>query len=114
MSPKQMNLLQGTLDVLVLKALDESPRHGYGVADWIRRTTEGTFVIEDGALYTALHRLEKKGWLEASWGTSENSRRAKYYALTSDGKRELASAAEDWARYADAVFAVLRTGPKSV
>jgi transcriptional regulator len=105
-----MNLLQGTLDVLVLQALDAGPNHGYGVAQWIQRTTDGTLEIEDGALYTSLHRLEKRGLLESSWGTSENNRRAKYYALTDAGTRELADGARDWARYAEAVSKVLRTG----
>lgn len=105
-----MNLLQGTLDMLVLQALDAGAKHGYGVAQWIQRTTDGTLEIEDGALYTSLHRLEKRGLLEASWGTSENNRRAKYYALTESGARELADGARDWARYAEAVSKVLRTG----
>lgn len=102
-----MNLLQGTLDVLVLKAVADEPRHGYAVAEWIRRKTEGTLDIEDGALYTALHRLHKRGLLEAAWGVSENNRKAKYYALTPDGQAELHRAAGDWARYADAVFKIL-------
>lgn len=110
MGDKQMTLLQGTLDVLVLKAVAGEPRHGYGVAEWIRRVTEGTLDIEDGALYTSLHRMHKRGWLEAQWGVSENNRRAKYYTLTDDGKRQLVRAEEEWARYADAVFKVLRSG----
>lgn len=108
-----MNLLQGTLDVLVLQALASGPRHGYRIAQWIHRTTDGTLEVEDGALYTSLHRMEKRGWLESSWGTSENNRRAKYYALTEVGTRELAEATRDWARYAEAVFKVLRTGAES-
>lgn len=102
-----MNLLQGTLDVLVLKALATEPRHGYGVAEWIRQRTEGTLEIEDGALYTSLHRLARRGWLEAEWGVSENNRRAKYYALTGPGQRELTRAERDFARYVEAVFKVL-------
>lgn len=107
MAAKQMGLLQGTLDVLVLKALAGGTRHGYGVADWIRRTTGGTLEIEDGALYTSLHRMHRRGWLEAEWGVSENNRRAKYYGLTDEGRAELAKASGDWARYAEAVFKVL-------
>ncbi|HKJ01298.1 MAG TPA: PadR family transcriptional regulator, partial [Longimicrobiales bacterium] len=106
MSPRQMNLLQGTLDVLVLRALGAGSRHGYGVAEWIHRTTDGALEIEDGALYTSLHRMKKRGWLEASWGTSENNRRAKYYALTPEGQRRLSDATRDWTRYAEAVFKV--------
>ena len=115
MSPRHMSLLQGTLDVLVMKAVADEARHGYGVAEWIRRTTDGTLEIEDGALYTSLHRMHKRGWLEAEWGVSENNRRAKYYRLTADGRAELARASGDWERYADAVFKVLGTagGTKS-
>ena len=109
MGRKQMSLLQGTLDVLVLKAVATEPRHGYAVAEWIRTTTDGTLEIEDGALYTSLHRMQKRGWLEAEWGVSENNRRAKYYGLTADGRAELARATGDWARYAEAVFKVLRS-----
>lgn len=105
-----MNLLQGTLDVLVLQALRKGANHGYGVAQWIHRTTDGLLEIEDGALYTSLHRLEKRGLIEASWGTSENNRRAKYYALTDPGVGELADATRDWTRYAEAVAKVLKTG----
>ena len=110
MTRKQMSLLQGTLDVLVLKAVGHEPRHGYAVAEWIRRTTDGTLEIEDGALYTSLHRMEKRGWLTSEWGVSENNRRAKYYSLTPAGRAELAKASDDWARYAEAVFKVLGSG----
>jgi len=110
MTRKQMSLLQGTLDVLVLKAVANESRHGYAVAEWIRRQTDGTLDIEDGALYTALHRMEKRGWLGSEWGVSENNRRAKYYALTREGRDELAKATGDWARYAEAVFKVLNSG----
>ena len=107
MSQRQMNLLQGTLDVLVLKALAHNPRHGYGVAEWVRNTTDGTLQVEDGALYTSLHRMEKRGWVAAEWGISDNNRRAKYYSLTKAGRAELAKASGNWARYAEAVFKVL-------
>ena len=107
MTRRHMNLLQGTLDVLVLKSLAHETRHGYGVAEWVHRTTGGTLQIEDGALYTSLHRMEKRGWIAAEWGVSANNRRAKYYGLTVAGQKELAQAAGDWARYAEAVFKVL-------
>jgi transcriptional regulator len=107
MTRKQMTLLQGTLDVLVLKALSSGPQHGYGVAEWIRTVTDGTLDIEDGALYTSLHRMQKRGWLEAEWGVSDANRRAKYYGLTVSGTKELQRAEADWARYAEAVFKVL-------
>ena len=109
MTVKHMSLLQGTLDVLVLKALAYGPRHGYGVAEWIHRTTDGTLAIEDGALYTSLHRMEKRSWLASDWGVSENNRRAKYYRLTEIGRAELGNASGDWTRYAEAVSKVLRS-----
>lgn len=105
-------LLQGTLDVLVLKALVWGPRHGYGVASWIRATTDEGLKVEEGALYTALHRLERRGMLESEWGLSENNRRAKYYELTEAGRRELRQATQDWTAYAEAVFKVLRAQPE--
>jgi transcriptional regulator len=110
MTRRQINLLQGTLDVLVLQALDHEVRHGYGVAEWIRRTTDGALEIEDGALYTSLHRMAKRGWLEASWGVSENNRRAKYYGLSHSGRAALEDATRDWSTYAEAMAKVLATG----
>lgn len=107
MSDSNLALLQGTLDVLVLKSLIFGPRHGYAVARWIRDTTDGTLEIEEGALYTALHRMEKRRWLESEWGQSENNRRAKYYVLTEEGRRQLTAGARSWTAYAEAVFKVL-------
>ena len=104
----ELDLLQGTLDVLVLKALSWGARHGHAVATWIRATTDDDLNIEDGALYTALHRLEKRGLIEAEWGLSDNNRKAKYYELTDVGRRELRQEAQRWSRYADAVFRVLK------
>ena len=104
-----MDLLKGTLDVLVLKALTWGPRHGYAVARWIEDATSGQLQVEDGALYHALHRLEKQGWLDSEWGVSETNRRARYYTLTAAGRRQLAAKAATWTRYAEAVFAALRT-----
>ena len=104
-----MDLLKGTLDVLVLKALTWGPRHGYAVARWIEDATAGQLQVEDGALYHALHRLEKQGWLDSEWGVSEANRRARYYTLTAAGRRQLAAKTATWTRYAEAVFAALRT-----
>ena len=104
-----MDLLKGTLDVLVLKALTWGPRHGYAVARWIEDATTGQLQVEDGALYHALHRLEKQGWVESEWGVSEANRRARYYTLTRAGRRQLATKTAMWTRYAEAVFAALRT-----
>jgi len=107
MPQAELDLLQGTLDVLVLKALSWGARHGHSVATWIRATTEDDLNIEDGALYTALHRLEKRGLIESEWGLSDNNRKAKYYELTEAGRRELRHETARWSRYADAVFKVL-------
>ncbi len=104
-----LELLKGTLDVLVLKSLIWGPRHGYAVARWIEEATHGALSIEEGALYHALHRLEKRGWVTGEWGLSDANRRAKYYALTSAGRDQLAAKTVTWTRYAEAVFAALRT-----
>ena len=104
----EMDLLQGTLDVLVLRALSWGDRHGYAVARWIRDSSAETLAIEDRALYVALHRLEERGYIESSWGQSENNRKAKYYALTTAGRRQLRAETDKWSRYAAAVFRVLQ------
>jgi len=103
-----LDVLQGTLDILVLKALSWGARHGHAVASWIRDTTDDDLQIEDGALYTALHRLEKRGLTRAEWGVSENNRRARYYELTEAGRRALREEAGRFSRYTNAVFKVLR------
>lgn len=108
-SQSGMSLLQGTLDLLVLKGLEAAPRHGYAVAAWVREVTGGVLAIEDGALYTSLHRMERRGWLESTWGLSENNRRAKYYSLTRSGRRQLGAESATWTKYAEAVFKVLES-----
>jgi PadR family transcriptional regulator, regulatory protein PadR len=100
-------LLQGTLDVLVLKALVFGARHGYAVASWIRDTSGATLSVEDRALYVALHRLEDRGWVESEWGLSENNRKAKYYQLTPRGRAQFRAETARWTTYAEAVFKVL-------
>ena len=102
-----MKLLQGTVDVLILKTLSQGPRHGYGVSSYIRRRSDGDLGLEDAALYQALHRLERRKLVAAEWGLSENNRRAKYYQLTDEGREELHRSASMWRRYADAVFKIL-------
>jgi transcriptional regulator len=104
-----LDLLQGTLDVLILKTLSWQPMHGYAVSRWIRQRTDDVLAVEDAALYQALHRLERRGWVEAEWGLSENNRRAKYYQLTAEGRKQLRAEAATWRRYAEAVFKVLET-----
>jgi PadR family transcriptional regulator PadR len=107
--PTDLDLLQGTLDTLVLKTLSWGPRHGYAVARWIKETSDGTILVEDRALYVSLHRLEERGWVASQWGLSENNRRAKYYELTSAGRRQLTQKAADFTAYAKAVFKILQT-----
>jgi transcriptional regulator len=109
MATADLDLLQGTLDVLVLKALTFGARHGYAVTRWIAERTDDELQIEEGALYTSLHRIEKRGWVESEWGLSENNRKAKYYQLTALGRKQLQQRTDLWTRYATAVFRVLRT-----
>ena len=101
------DILRGTLDLLVLRALSWGPAHGYGVARWIELSTGDVLKVGEGTLYPALHRLEEKGWVETEWGSSENNRRAKFYALTARGRTQLAAETESWNRYARAIFAAL-------
>ena len=105
--PSQLDLLQGTLDVLVLKALSWGPRHGHAVAQLIRTSTDGTLQVLDGSLYTALHRLEERGWIESEWGHSDKGKRAKFYNLTTAGRQQLRAESASWQRYADAVSRLL-------
>ncbi len=103
-----VSVVPGTLDLIVLKTLSWGPMHGYAVTRWIKDTTGGGLEIEEGALYPALHRLERRGLVEAEWGLSENNRRAKFYQLTADGRRELRAEVSTWERYVEAVGKVLR------
>ena len=107
MAAEPLDLLQGTLDLLILKTLSWGPTHGYGVARWIQHITDDVLRIEEGSLYPALHRLEKRGWIKAEWGLSENNRRAKYYALTPRGRQQLRAEASSWGVFTTAVGKVL-------
>ena len=107
MKEKKSDLLQGTLDLLVLKALSPGPLHGLGVSQRIEQVTKGTFQVKPGSLFPALHRMEEAGWLKSFWGESENNRRAKYYRLTKAGQRQLATETEDWQRIAVAITSAL-------
>jgi PadR family transcriptional regulator PadR len=102
------DLLQGTLDLLVLKALSLGPLHGLGVSNRIEQITKGTFQVKPGSLFPALHRMEEAGWLTAFWGESENNRRAKYYRLTRAGQGQLARETDDWERIALAMSRALK------
>jgi PadR family transcriptional regulator PadR len=105
--PEQTELLQGTLDLLILKSLALAPLHGLGVARRIEQVTKGTFQVKPGSLFPALHRMEEMGWLHAYWGESENKRKAKYYELTKRGRRQLESETERWGRVSLAIARAL-------
>jgi PadR family transcriptional regulator PadR len=107
MAREPLDLLQGTLDVLVLRTLSWDTMHGYAISRWIRERTKGVITIEDAPLYKALHRLERDGCVAAEWGLSENNRRARYYSLTARGRARLRSEESAWRTYAEAVFRVL-------
>lgn len=108
MKKQKADLLQGTLHLLVLKALAVQPLHGLGVSTRIEQITNGTFEVKPGSLFPALHRMEEAGWLRASWGDSENNRRAKYYTLTAAGRRQLETETQDWERISMAMSSALR------
>jgi PadR family transcriptional regulator, regulatory protein PadR len=113
MKKASLDVVRGTLDVLILRALTWGPQHGYAVSQWIRERTDDELLVEEGALYPALYRMENKGWIEAEWGASDNNRRAKFYALTADGRRHLKQELDTWQRYTQAVARILAatTGP---
>jgi PadR family transcriptional regulator, regulatory protein PadR len=107
MKSAELEVLQGTLDMFILKAVSFAPRHGYAILEWLRRTTKGELRIEDAALYPALHRLEARGFIDAEWGLSENNRRAKYYRLTEPGRRRLREYDSNWRRYVTLAMQIL-------
>ncbi len=109
MPPDKTDLLQGTLDLLVLKVLDLGPLHGLGVTRRIEQVTRGAFQVKAGSLFPALYRMEQAGWLASSWGVSETNRRARYYRLTAVGRRHLAAETEQWERVSAAMRLALRT-----
>ncbi len=105
------DLFTGTLDVLILKAVSAGPMHGYGIGRWLRQTTDDALSIQEGALYPALHRLQRKGWLEEDWGLTDTGREAKYYQLTQTGRRQLRAEITRWQSYVRAVTAALEAAP---
>ncbi len=111
---KQIDLLQGTLDMLILKAVSLGPLHGYGVLLRIQQISKERLEIQQGSLYPALYRLEHQGWIGSEWGESENKRRAKYYKLTAAGKKRLTAETEKWNRMADLIAGILSTKPEEV
>jgi PadR family transcriptional regulator, regulatory protein PadR len=102
------DLLQGTLDLLILKTLELQPMHGWGITRRIQQLSDSVLQVNQGSLYPALHRLEEQGWISASWKTSENNRQAKYYALTAKGRRQLVDETENWIRLSAAVAAIVQ------
>ena len=114
MSDADLNVLRGSLDLLILKALTWGPRHGYAVAEWIESATEDTLLVEEGTLYPALHRLERKGAVRSEWGVSDNNRQAKFYSLTSAGRSRFRRDLSLWQRYATAIEKALATPSPSM
>lgn len=110
MTDRQADLLQGTLDLLILKTLALGPHHGWGVSQRIQQMSKDVLQVNQGSLYPALHRLEHRGWIAAEWGTSENNRKAKFYALTKRGRTQLESEEAQWRRFSEAVEWILETG----
>ena len=108
MADEELGLLSGTLDLLVLRTLAWGPQHGFAIARWIKTSSDDMLLIEDRALYLALHRLEERGLVESQWGLSENNRRARFYQLTRAGRKQLQSRTDHWTQYAAAIFKVLR------
>ena len=109
MTKKGMALLRGTLDLLVLRTLRSEPSHGYAIAKSIQATTDDVLTVEEGSLYPSLYRMEKRGWIESGWGTTETGRRAKYYELTQAGKAQLAAEESNWNEFSSAVGKVLES-----
>jgi PadR family transcriptional regulator, regulatory protein PadR len=107
----KVDLLQGTLDMLILKALSWGSMHGYGITRWLEQTTDAALKVEEGSLYPALHRMAKRGWVKAEWGVSENNRRAKYYTLTAAGRQQLKLEATSWELFTHVVHSVLTAQP---
>jgi len=107
MEKSSLDVIRGTLDVLILKTLTWGALHGYAITEMIQRQTDDAILVEEGALYPALYRMEAKGWIESEWGLSDNNRRAKYYTLTVEGRRRLRVETQTWERYAQAVGKVL-------
>jgi PadR family transcriptional regulator PadR len=104
---RNIDLLQGTLDLIVLKTLSWGPMHGFGIARWVQRTTDDALQVEEGSLYPALYRMENRGWIKAQWKLTENGRRAKYYRLTAAGRRQLTAESESWDALTSAIGKIM-------
>ena len=113
MARTSVDLLQGTLDLIVLKSLSWGPMHGFGLARWIQLTTDDVLQVEEGSLYPALYRMENRGWIKAQWALTENGRRAKYYKLTATGKRQLEAESRSWDAVSGAIAKIMATRRES-
>lgn len=109
---EKADLLQGTLDLLILKVVALGPIHGYGISQRIHQISKAVLLVQQGSLYPALHRLEKRGWLTAEWGESENGRQAKFYRLSAKGRKQLSAEQETWTRLSDAIQLILNASPQ--
>jgi PadR family transcriptional regulator, regulatory protein PadR len=115
MASSSIDLLQGSLDIIVLKTLSWRPMHGFGVARWIQHTTDDVLQVEEGSLYPSLYRMENKGWVKSEWAITENKRRAKYYHITAAGRRQLATQSETWESFVVAMTKILQSSaPQAV
>ena len=112
MARDAIDLMQGSLDVIVLKTLSWQPMHGFGIARWIQQVTDEVLQVEEGSLYPSLYRMENKGWVKSEWRTTENNRRAKYYRLTAAGRNQLTQAFATWETFAEAMSKIMRAKPQ--
>ena len=108
---KKIEIVQGTLDMLILKTLSSGPLHGYAIANRIQQASDDFLKVEEGSLYPALHRMERRGWIDAEWGLSESNRKAKYYRLTAAGRAQLRAAVKNWTRVVEAIAGVIGNRP---
>ena len=109
MTTNRGDLLRGTLEMLILRSLEDGPMHGYGITDRLQRVSDDVLSVDEGSLYPALYRLQKKGWVTSKWGRSENNRKARFYSITAKGRKQLEMAATNWARFAEAVGRAMAT-----
>ena len=114
MPSSSIDLLQGSLDIIVLKTLSWRPMHGFGIARWIQQTTDDVLQVEEGSLYPSLYRMENKGWVRSEWAITENKRRAKYYEVTAAGRRQLAAQSETWETFVVAMTKILKSSAPQV
>jgi transcriptional regulator len=108
MNPERGDLLRGTLEMLILRTLEEGPRHGYGITERLQDVSDEVLTVDEGSLYPALYRMQRRGWLTSKWGRSENNRKARFYSLTRKGRKQLANAAKSWTRFSEAVTKAMK------